>query len=241
MTTEIGEGSLIGPGVSILQGSRLGKRVQVHTGAVIGGSPQDLKYRGEPTTAEIGDDTVIREYVTVNRGTTYANRTVVGKNCLLMAYVHVAHDCIIGHNVILANNVNLAGHVMLEDHVILEGLVAVQQFIKIGEHSFVAGGSLVRKHVPPYVKAAREPLAYAGINAIGMRRRHFSEEQIEHIREIYHALYGKGRSIRNAVRDIKDSFEHTKEVVRILNFIEENGSIMRGYQFMNNPADVATD
>ena len=170
----IGEGSWIGPNVNIMPGTRIGKNCKVFPGAVIGAIPQDLKYRGENTAAVIGDGTTIRECVTVNRGTSYAQKTVIGSNCLLMAYSHVAHDCQIGNNVILANSVNLAGHVEIEDWAILEGMVAVQQFIRIGAHAFIAGGSLVRKDVPPFVKAAREPLAYAGVNSIGLRRRGFS-------------------------------------------------------------------
>ena len=156
---EIGEGTWIGPNVTIFEGARIGKNCKIFPGAVISGIPQDLKFKGEETTAEIGDNTTIREYVTVNRGTAYLGKTVVGSNSLLMAYVHIAHDCIVGNNVILANNVGLAGHVEVEDWAILEGRVGVQQFIKIGMHVFIAGGSLVRKHVPPYVKAAREPLS----------------------------------------------------------------------------------
>ncbi|MDA0972206.1 MAG: acyl-ACP--UDP-N-acetylglucosamine O-acyltransferase, partial [Bacteroidetes bacterium] len=182
---EIGVGAWIGPHATIMDGSRIGARCKIFPGAVIGAIPQDLKFKGESTTAEIGDDTTIRECVTVNRGTSDRNRTVVGKNCLLMAYAHVAHDTFIGDHCILANAVNLAGHVTIEDYAILEGMVAVQQFVRIGQHSFVAGASLVRKNVPPYVRAAREPISYIGVNRIGLERRGFSQEVIQEIEELY--------------------------------------------------------
>jgi UDP-N-acetylglucosamine acyltransferase len=230
----IGDGTWIGPNVTIFEGAQIGSHCKIFPGAVIAGIPQDLKFQGEPTIVEIGDHTTIREYVTVNRGTSYANKTVVGSHCLLMAYVHVAHDCIIGDRVILANNVNLAGHVEIDDWAILEGLVAVQQFIKIGKHSFIAGGSLVRKHVPPYVKAAREPLSYAGVNSIGLRRRNFSPKQIEAIKETYRILFVKGYGISHALDVIEDSLELTEERKHILSFIREaDPGIMRGFQQIN--------
>lgn len=230
----IGDHTWIGPNVTIFEGSRIGDHCRIFPGAVIAGIPQDLKFQGEKTTVEIGNYTTIREFVTVNRGTKYANRTVVGDHCLLMAYVHIAHDCVIGSHVILANNVNLAGHVIIEDWAILEGLVAVQQFIKIGAHSFVAGGSLVRKNVPPYVKAAREPLSYAGVNSIGLRRRHFNTEQINEIQEIYRIIFVKGYSTSHALEIIEDSLEPTEERESILDFIRSaDPGIMRGFQQIN--------
>ena len=231
---EIGDGTWIGPNVTIFEGARIGQNCKIFPGAVIAGIPQDLKFKGEKTTVEIGDNTTIREYVTVNRGTSYAHTTKVGKNCLLMAYVHVAHDCILGNHVILANNVNLAGHVLIEDWAILEGLVAVQQFIKIGMHAFVAGGSLVRKNVPPYVKAAREPLSYAGVNSVGLRRRNFSNEQINNITEIYRILFVKGYSTSHAIELIEDSLQDTPEKRNVLNFIKSaDPGIMKGFQTIN--------
>ncbi len=230
----IGDDTWIGPNVTVFEGARIGKGCKIFPGAVIAGIPQDLKYKGEPTTAEIGDYTTVREFVTVNRGTAYANKTVVGSHCLLMAYVHIAHDCKLGDHVILANNVNLAGHVEIEDWAILEGLVAVQQFIRIGKHSFIAGGSLVRKHVPPYVKAAREPLSYAGVNSIGLRRRNFSTDQINAIQEIYRILFVKGYNTSHALEIIEDSLEPTPERENILSFIRSaDPGIMRGYQQIN--------
>lgn len=233
----IGDNTWIGAHVTIFDGARIGNNCKIFPGAVISAIPQDLKFKGEQTTAEIGEFTTIREYVTVNRGTAYANKTVVGSYCLLMAYVHVAHDCILGDHVILANNVNLAGHVEIEDWAILEGLVAVQQFIHIGAHSFVAGGSLVRKHVPPYVKAAREPLSYAGVNVIGLQRRGFTPEQINHIQDIYRILFVKGYKVSNALEVIKQQVPPSGERDRIMAFVEQavanEVGIMKGFRQIN--------
>jgi UDP-N-acetylglucosamine acyltransferase len=227
----IGDGTWIAPNVTIFEGARIGKNCRIFPGAVISGIPQDLKFADEATTAEIGDNTTIREYVTINRGTSYANKTVVGSNCLLMAYVHVAHDCIIGDNVILANNVNLAGHVEIDDWAIIEGMVGVQQFIEIGAHSFIAATSFVRKNVPPYLKAAREPLAYVGVNSVGLKRRNFKTEQINRIHEIYRILFVKGYSIRNAVEIIRTELEDSEEKDNILSFIKKSDSgIIKGFQ-----------
>ena len=163
---EIGEGTWIGPNVTIFEGARIGKNCKIFPGAVISAVPQDLKFNGEYTTTEIGDNSVIRECVSINRGTVDKNKTVVGKNCLIMAYVHIAHDCILGDNVILANGVQLAGHITLGNFVFIGGTSAVHQFVNIGQHAMIAGGSLVRKDVPPFTKAAREPISYAGVNSI---------------------------------------------------------------------------
>ena len=223
----IGDGTWLGPNVTLFPGARIGKDCKIFPGAVITAIPQDLKFQGEQTTAEVGDRTTIREYVTINRGTSYANKTVVGSDSLLMAYVHVAHDCILGDRVILANNVNLAGHVEIEDYAILEGLVAVQQFTRIGAHSFIAGGSLVRKSVPPFVKAAREPLSYVGVNAIGLKRRSFTQEQINHIQDIYRILYVQGDNISKALELIDKEIKSSEEREQILAFIRsaEDGII----------------
>ncbi len=226
---EIGDGTWIGPNVTIFPGSRIGKNCRIFPGAVISGIPQDLKFSGEETIVEIGDNTTIRECVTVNRGTTDKMKTAIGSNCLLMAYVHVAHDCIIGNNVIIANSVNLAGHVEIEDFTILEGLVAVQQFVKIGAHSFITGGSLVRKNVPPFTKAAREPLQYIGINSVGLRRRGYSNERVLEIEDIYRTLYVKGHNVTNALAIIEHEAPASAEKEQILNFIRESkDGIMRG-------------
>ncbi len=235
---EIGEGTVIHNNVTIYAGSRIGKNVRIFPGAVIGAIPQDLKFAGEYTTAVVGDNTTIREHVTINRGTAAAMTTVVGKNCLLMAYAHVAHDCILGDNIIIANNVNLAGHVILEDHVIIEGQCGVQQFVRIGRHSFIAGGSLVRKSVPPYIRAAREPLSYIGVNRIGLQRRGYSIETINAIHEIYRILFVKGLNITNAVTEIEASVpvsDERDEVVRFITNTERTG-IIRSFQALQDVA-----
>ncbi|MBA3706275.1 MAG: acyl-ACP--UDP-N-acetylglucosamine O-acyltransferase [Bacteroidetes bacterium] len=225
----IGDGTWIGPNATVFSGARIGKNCKVFPGAVISGIPQDLKFKGEETTAEIGDNTIIRECVTVNRGTVDRMKTTVGSNCLLMAYVHVAHDCAIGSNTIIANSVNLAGHVEIEEWTILEGLVAVQQFVKIGAHSFITGGSLVRKNVPPFTKAAREPLQYIGINSVGMRRRGFSNERVLEVEDIYRTLYVKGHNVTNALAIIEQEAPASTEKDQILHFIRESkDGIMRG-------------
>jgi UDP-N-acetylglucosamine acyltransferase len=226
---EIGDDTWIGPNVTIFSGARIGKNCRIFPGAVISAIPQDLKFKGEDTTAEIGDNTTIRECVTINRGTTDKMKTAIGSNCLLMAYVHVAHDCILGNNIIVANSVNLAGHVTIEDYTILEGLVAVQQFVKIGAHAFITGGSLVRKNVPPFTKAAREPLQYVGINSVGLRRRGFSNETVLEIEDIYRTLYVKGHNVTNALAVIEQEAPASKEKEQILDFIRESkDGIMRG-------------
>jgi len=235
-TAEIGDDTWIGSNVTVFEGARIGKSCEIFPGAVIAGIPQDLKFAGEKTTAEIGDRTTVREYVTVNRGTKEAWKTVVGSDCLLMAYAHVAHDCRIGDHVILANNVTLAGHVVIEDWAILEGLVAVQQFMCIGQHSFVAGGSLVRKNVPPYVKAAREPLSYVGVNSVGLTRRKFSESQIHLIHEIYRRLYVSSYNTNQALEIIENEFSPSEERDNILDFVKKfrgDTGIMRGFRGLN--------
>jgi len=225
----VGDDSWIGPNVVLMEGSRIGKNCRIFPGAVIGAVPQDLKFSGEATTAEIGDNTTIREFVTVNRGTKDKFKTVIGKNCLIMAYVHVAHDCVLGDNIILANCVNLAGHVEIDDYAILEGLVAVQQFVKIGAHTFITGGSLVRKNVPPFVKAAREPLSYVGINSVGLRRRGLSNDAILQIEDIYRTIYVKGYNVTNALNIVEQEAPASKEKEEIIQFIRESvNGIMRG-------------
>ncbi|MFM2018573.1 MAG: hypothetical protein RL007_2229 [Bacteroidota bacterium] len=226
---EIGDGTWIGPNSVTMDGARIGKNCRIFPGAVISGIPQDLKFEGEMTTTEIGDNTTIREFVTVNRGTKDKWKTVVGSNCLLMAYVHIAHDCILGDHVILANSVNVAGHVTIGDWAILEGYVGVSQFIQIGAHSFVAGQCGVRKNVPPFVKAAREPLAYVGVNSVGMRRRGFSNESILQIEDIYRTLYVKGLNVSNAVDVIEKEAPDSPEKNQILEFIRSSkDGIIRG-------------
>lgn len=226
---EIGDGSWIGPHVTIMDGARIGENCKIFPGAVISAIPQDLKYAGEKTTVKIGNNTSIRECVTINKGTSDKYATVVGDNCLLMAYVHLAHDVEVGNNVIIANSANIAGHVIIEDYVILEGVVAVQQFIRIGAHAFIAGGSLVRKNVPPFVKAAREPLTYAGINAIGLRRRNFDQKLITEIEEIYRMIFVRGKSVSNSLKDIEENIPSSKEKQQVIDFIlASDKGIIRG-------------
>ncbi len=230
----IGEGTWIGANVSIMPGARIGKNCRIFPGAVISAVPQDLKYMGEDTEVVIGDNTTIRECVTINRGTKYAFRTSVGNNCLLMAYSHVAHDCVIGNNVILANSVNLAGHIEVGDWAIMEGMVAVQQFIKIGAHSFIAGGSLVRKDVPPFVKAGREPLSYVGVNSVGLRRRGYSAESIQHIQEIYRLLFVRGYNVTKALYIIEAEVPASAERDMIVTFIRNSKEgVMKGFRHIN--------
>jgi len=225
----IGDDTWIGPHATLMEGARIGARCKIFPGAVISGIPQDLKFDGEKTTAEIGDDTTIRECVTVNRGTVDRQRTVVGKNCLIMAYAHVAHDTFVGNHCILANAVNLAGHVVLEDYAILEGMVAVQQFIRIGKHSFIAGASLVRKNVPPFVRAAREPLSYIGVNRIGLERRGFPQETIQDIEELYRLIFVHGKNIGHGLEQAQSQVKESIEKKEIIDFIHssENG-VIRG-------------
>ncbi|MDX2002517.1 MAG: acyl-ACP--UDP-N-acetylglucosamine O-acyltransferase [Chitinophagales bacterium] len=232
---EIGEGTWIGPNVTIMEGARIGKNCKIFPGAVISAVPQDLKFRGEPSTVEIGDNVIIREYVTINRGTQYSNKTVVGDNCLLMAYVHVAHDCVIGKNCILANDVGLAGHIEVGDFAIIGGMTAVHQFVKIGAHAFVAGASLVRKDVPPYVKAAREPLSYMGVNSVGLRRRGYSQETINHIMDIYRILFIKNSNMSRALNIVEAEVPATSERDIIVGFIRESvRGIMKGFSQRND-------
>ena len=226
----IGEGTKIGSNVSIMPGVRIGKNCQIFPGAVIGAVPQDLKFKGEYSTVEIGDNTTIREFVTINRGTSAKGKTVVGSNCLLMAYVHVAHDCIVGNNVILVNNTQLAGEVIVDDYAILGGMVAIHQFVHVGSHVMISGGSLVRKDVPPFIKAGREPLSYVGINSIGLRRRNFSNEKIREVQEIYRYIYQKGLNISQAVEIIEAEMPASTERDEVLLFIKDSKrGIIRGY------------
>ncbi|MDD3722519.1 MAG: acyl-ACP--UDP-N-acetylglucosamine O-acyltransferase [Lutibacter sp.] len=226
----IGSGTWIGSNVTIMEGARIGKNCRIFPGAVISAIPQDLKFDGEDSLAIIGDNTTIRECVTVNRGTKALGHTKIGDNCLIMATTHVAHDCIIGNNCILANGSIIAGHVTIGDYAILSGLVAVHQFIHIGEHSMVSGGSLVRKDVPPFSKAGKEPLSYIGINSIGLRRRGFVTEKIREIQDIYRILYQKNYNTTQALEKIEAEMEATKERDQIILFIKNSQrGIMKGY------------
>ncbi|MCC7297146.1 MAG: acyl-ACP--UDP-N-acetylglucosamine O-acyltransferase [Bacteroidia bacterium] len=227
---EIGDGTHIMSGATIFRGVRIGKNCKVFPGASIGAIPQDLKFDGEETLTIIGDNTTIREYVTINKGTNALGHTKVGSNVLLMAYVHLAHDCIVGDNSILANSVQVAGHVNIGEWAILGGAALVHQFVKIGKHAMISGGSLVRKDVPPYTKAAREPLAYEGVNSIGLRRRNFDTSKIGEIQDIYRVLFVKGFNTAKAIKIIETEFSPTNERDEILQFIKESDrGIMKGY------------
>ncbi len=229
---EIDSGTWIGSNVTVMEGARIGKNVRIFPGAVISAIPQDLKFAGEETTAEIGDNTTIREFVTINRGTKQGLKTVIGSNCLLMAYVHVAHDCIIGNNCILANGVNLAGHIFIDEYAIVGGLSAVHQFGSIGKYAMVSGGSLVTKDVPPYTKAARYPLSYAGVNSVGLRRRGFSDDKIMELQNIYRILFNNGMNVSQAVAYIEAELKPTPERDEILGFIAASKrGLMKRYQF----------
>lgn len=231
---EIGEGTWIGSNVTIMEGARIGKNCRIFPGAVISAIPQDLKFNDEETTAEIGNNVTIRECVTINRGTADRLKTKIGDNCLIMAYCHIAHDCFVDNNCIFSNNTTLAGHVNVEDNVVLAGMVAVHQFASIGSHAFVTGGSLVRKDVPPYVKAAREPLSYVGINSVGLRRRGFTTEKIREIQNIYRILFQKNYNNSQAIEIIEAELEATPERDKIIQFIKgSQRGIMKGYYKTN--------
>ncbi|HWA34492.1 MAG TPA: acyl-ACP--UDP-N-acetylglucosamine O-acyltransferase [Cyclobacteriaceae bacterium] len=226
----IGDGSWIGPNAVVWEGSRIGKNVKIYPGASVSSIPQDLKFAGEQTETFVGDNTVIRESVTISRGTADKHKTVIGKNCLLMAYVHIAHDCIIGNNCIFANAVQVAGHVTIEDWAIIGGASALHQFVKVGAHVMLSGGSLVRKDVPPYTKAAREPLTYAGVNSIGLRRRGFTPEKINEIQEIYRFIFLKGMNNSKALDFVEKEVPASTERDYIVNFIRSSErGVMKGF------------
>jgi UDP-N-acetylglucosamine acyltransferase len=231
----IDAGTWVGSHVTIMEGTTIGKNCRIFPGAVIAAIPQDLKFDGEVTTVKIGDNTTIREFVTINRGTKANYETVIGDNCLIMAYAHVAHDCIIGNNVILANAAMLAGHIEIDDWAIIGGLAAIHQFCHIGCHTMVSGGAMVRKDVPPYVKGAREPLSYVGVNSIGLRRRGFNSGQINAIQDIYRFIYLKKFNVSQAVAIIEADFPVSPERDEILSFISKSArGIMKGYSRLPN-------
>ncbi len=219
---EIGEGTWIGSNVTIMEGARIGKNCRIFPGAVISAIPQDLKFQGEYSNVFIGDNTTIREFVTVNRGTKEREKTVIGRNCLIQAYCHLAHDCIVGDNCILSNNTQVAGHVVIGDWAILGGMCALHQFVQIGQHSFLSGGSLVGKDVPPYIKAARLPLSYSGVNSVGLKRRGFTVEKINHILDIYRIVYNRGLNVSQALEVLEEEFPATDERDEIVTFIRES-------------------
>ena len=218
----IGDGTHIMSGAVIMSGTTIGKDCLIFPGAVLGAIPQDLKFIGEKTTVEIGDNTTIRECVTVNRGTQDKWKTVIGSNCLLMAYAHVAHDCILGDNVILSNSVQLAGHVEVGDWAIIGGMAGAPQFSRIGAHCYVFGHTVINKDVPPFMKAGRTPISYAGVNSVGLQRRGFSSEAINQILEVYRNLYNKGFNTSQALEYIEKDLPDSNERNMILSFIKES-------------------
>jgi len=227
---EIGEGTWIGSNVTIMEGARIGSGCKIFPGAVISGIPQDLKFKGEESIAVIGNNTTIRECVTINRGTSDTGRTIIGNNCLIMAYSHIAHDCSIGDYCIFSNNSTLAGHIKIGNHVILAGLAAIHQNCTIGDYAFISGGSLVRKDVPPFVKAAREPLSFMGVNSIGLRRKEFSLKKIHEIQNIYRILFQNKYNTAQAIRLIEAEIKATPERDEIIQFvINSKRGIMKGY------------
>jgi UDP-N-acetylglucosamine acyltransferase len=219
---EIGDNTWVGPNSVIFSDTIIGSNCKIFPGASVGAVSQDLKYKGEASNTVIGNNTIIRECVTIHKGTADRMTTKVGDNCLLMAYVHVAHDCLIGNNVIIANSVNLAGHITIQDFVIIEGTVAAQQFITIGAHAFVAGASLVRKDVPPYIRVAREPLQFIGVNTIGLARRGFPKETITQIEDIYRTIFVRGHSVSKALEIVDSEISDSEVKKEILSFIRSS-------------------
>lgn len=236
----IGDNCRIESNVHIFNGARIGEKCHIFPGSSISASPQTKVTLDEPTTLEIGNETVVRECCTLNRGNLkFGGRTIIGENCLLMAYVHVAHDCIIGDNCILANNVTLAGHIEIGEWATLGGMVAVHQFVRIGEQAMIGGGSLVRKDVPPFVTAAREPLSYAGINSIGLRRRGFSTAEMHHIEDIYRVLFVHGISTRKALEIIEKEMAPSPYRDQITRFVRDaKRGVMKGFRGMNGSSKV---
>jgi UDP-N-acetylglucosamine acyltransferase len=227
---EIGAGTKIAANVTILAGTRIGEKCNIFPGAVLGGIPQDLKFRGEDTLAIIGNNTTIRECVTVNRGTVAKGQTIVGSNCLLMAYSHVAHDCVIKDYVILANSTQLAGEVEIEDHAILGGGTLVHQFTRIGAHAMLQGGTKVTKDIPPFVIAAKEPNTYMGVNSVGLKRRGFTADQVTQIQEIYRIIFQSKLNTTNAVAKVMETIPDSAERALIINFIKSSDrGIIKGF------------
>ena len=226
----IGDNTCIYSNAVIFEGARIGQNCKIFPGAVVSAVPQDLKFKGEETTCEIGDNTTIRECATINRGTSAKGKTVVGSNCLLMAYSHIAHDCIVKDHVIIGNATQLAGEVEIDDYAILSGGILVHQFSRIGKHVMIQGGSRLGKDIPPYIIAGREPISYSGVNIIGLRRRGFSNEQIGTIQEIYRILYQAGLNNTAAVKQIEATISNSEEKQEVISFITSSQrGILRGY------------
>lgn len=220
---EVAEGCVIAPRVTLERNVKLGRNVRVGIGAVLGGDPQDLKFQGEDTTVEIGEGTVIREYSTINRGTSESFKTTVGRNCFIMSYVHLAHDCHLGDGVILANGVQLAGHVRIEDRAILSGLSAVHQFVRIGRHAFVGGCSRVSKDIPPFLKAVGNPVKLYGLNTVGLQRSGFEESTLRELKRAYRLFFNSDLNITQALERAEQDLEQRPEVKELIRFLEASG------------------
>jgi UDP-N-acetylglucosamine acyltransferase len=218
----IGDNTIIHSHAIIYPDSKIGNDCQIFPGAIIGIVSQDLKYKGEKATTIIGNNTIIREYVTVHKGTADRMTTKIGDNCLIMAYGHVAHDCLIGNNVILANSVGLSGHVTIEDYAIIEGFTGIQQFSVVGAHSFIAAFSIIRKNIPPFIRVAREPSQYIGVNTVGLTRRGFDKETIRQIEDIYRLIFVRGLNTTNAFEAIEKEIPNNEITKQIVSFIKNS-------------------
>jgi UDP-N-acetylglucosamine acyltransferase len=216
----IGNGTHIAARATLERNVRLGARVQIGIGAILGGDPQDLKYRGEETWVDIGDDTSVREYATINRGTAHSITTSVGRNCFLMSYVHLAHDCHIGDNVIISNGTQLAGHVTVEDKATISGLCAVHQFSRVGRHSFIGGCSRVAQDVPPFVRAVGNPIKLFGLNSVGLRRTGFDEDVVRELKRAYRTCFRSDLNLGQGVEKARAELTMLPEVQHFLDFIE---------------------
>lgn len=219
---EIGDGTIIASHVAVNNGARIGKNCNIHKGAVVASIPQDLKFGGEDSLFIIGDNTTIREFATLNRGTHALGKSQIGKNCLLMAYTHVAHDCLVGDHVIMANGVQLGGHVEIHDHAIIGGMTPVHQFCRVGAHCMVGGGYRVVQDVPPYITVSGEPLKYAGLNVLGLKRRGFDSNTTLLLKRAYRFIFREGLSLKHAKQKINDEIELIPEIQNVLNFIEKS-------------------
>ncbi len=218
----IGDGTVIDSNAVIHSGARIGNNCHIHSGAVVCDIPQDLKFKGEDTVAIIGDNTTIREFVTVHRGTASKGQTVIGSNCLIMAYCHIAHDCNLGDHIIMSNSAQLAGEVVVGDWAVIGGGALVHQFTHIGQHVMLQGGSLVNKDIPPFIMAGRYPLSYEGVNSVGLHRRGFNEEQINNIQAVYRMLYLSGLNNSAAVEKIVAELPETEERNIIVDFVKNS-------------------
>jgi UDP-N-acetylglucosamine acyltransferase len=215
----VGAGTEIGPRVLVEQKTTIGEGCRIFNGAVLGTDPQDLKFENEETWLHVGDRTVIREFATLNRGTAAAGKTVVGDDCVLMAYTHVAHDCALGNHVILSNAVNMAGHVEIDDWAIIGGVTPIHQFVRIGAHAFIGGGSRIPQDVPPFCRAAGNPPKLYGLNSVGLERRGFSPEVRRAIKQAYRTVFTKGRTVTKGVEEARAGADGVEEVLHFLDFI----------------------